>query len=407
MDVEKPRLARLTAILTQLQSQKLVTAQSLAERHDVSIRTIYRDIKTLSQSGIPIITEEGRGYSIMEGYFLAPVSFTEHEANALITAAQIINRNKDQSLIDSYNSAIDKLKTVLRINQKDKVEVLENRLQIRNNKFNEKSSNYLVHLQSAITNYKQVKLKYKNVQGFESDRTIEPFALFSTHENWVLVANCHRSKDFRAFRLDRIQDLTILSEHFEPHNITLHEYFEQCKKNWSKTPDIGLTLASDKFAAESKILVMQTTQIESFTVVGMSFRMKNDADASTKFSAAWQSFMTSGLKAQIPNKVDDVIYALYTNYESDHLGPYDMILGYKVQGNADLPLGSVAHTVPSNSYSIFTAQGDMTQGALYEAWLKVWQSDVPRLYQTDFELHDERTMNPKNGIVDIYVSVAS
>ncbi|MEL7062687.1 MAG: HTH domain-containing protein, partial [Bacteroidota bacterium] len=80
---EKPRLSRLTAILTQLQSKRLVTAKALAERHNVSIRTIYRDIRTLEQSGIPIVTEEGKGYSIMEGYHLPPVVFTEDEANAL------------------------------------------------------------------------------------------------------------------------------------------------------------------------------------------------------------------------------------------------------------------------------------------------------------------------------------
>lgn len=73
MEKEKPRLARLTAILTQLQSKRMVTAGELAERHDVSIRTIYRDVRTLEKSGIPILTEEGKGYRIMDGYKMAPV----------------------------------------------------------------------------------------------------------------------------------------------------------------------------------------------------------------------------------------------------------------------------------------------------------------------------------------------
>jgi len=92
MAEDKPRLARLTAILTQLQSKKLITARDIAEKHEVSIRTVYRDIRTLEKSGIPIVTEEGKGYSIMEGYKLPPVMFTEDEANALITAEQIIAR---------------------------------------------------------------------------------------------------------------------------------------------------------------------------------------------------------------------------------------------------------------------------------------------------------------------------
>jgi len=107
MPEDKPRLARLTAIMTQLQSKRIVTARDIADKHGVSIRTVYRDIRTLEKSGIPIVTEEGKGYSIMEGYKLPPVMFTEQEANALITAEQLISRNKDQSLTDHYRSAIE------------------------------------------------------------------------------------------------------------------------------------------------------------------------------------------------------------------------------------------------------------------------------------------------------------
>jgi predicted DNA-binding transcriptional regulator YafY len=76
MEKDKPRLARLTAILTQLQSKRVVSAREIAEKHDVSIRTIYRDIRILEQSGIPIFTQEGKGYSIVENYKLPPVMFT-------------------------------------------------------------------------------------------------------------------------------------------------------------------------------------------------------------------------------------------------------------------------------------------------------------------------------------------
>ena len=82
----KTRLARLSAIITQLQSKNIVTAKSIAKRHSVSIRTVYRDIRTLEESGIPIITEEGKGYSILEGYNVPPIMFSEEEALALITA---------------------------------------------------------------------------------------------------------------------------------------------------------------------------------------------------------------------------------------------------------------------------------------------------------------------------------
>jgi predicted DNA-binding transcriptional regulator YafY len=159
MDKEKPRLARLTAILTQLQSKRIVTAKDIAEKHNVSIRTVYRDIRTLEKSGIPIVTEEGKGYSVVEGYKLPPVMFTQEEANALITAERLIRKNKDQSLTEQYESAIIKIKSVLKFDQKEKAELLTHRIQVRNNRDNKKTSNYLIQFQSAISNYQTIKIR--------------------------------------------------------------------------------------------------------------------------------------------------------------------------------------------------------------------------------------------------------
>ncbi|TWJ00634.1 HTH domain-containing protein [Mucilaginibacter frigoritolerans] len=82
------RISRLTAILTQLQSKRILTSTTLAKKFDVSVRTIYRDIKVLEHAGVPIYTEDGKGYSLMDGYRIPPVMFTEDEANALITIEQ-------------------------------------------------------------------------------------------------------------------------------------------------------------------------------------------------------------------------------------------------------------------------------------------------------------------------------
>lgn len=232
MQKEKPRLARLTAILTQLQSKNLITAREIADKHDVSIRTVYRDIRTLESSGIPIVTEEGKGYSIMEGYKLPPVMFTEAEANALITAEKIINQNRDNSLVQQYQSAVEKIKSVLKNTQKDKSDLLTERIQIRHNLENEKTSDYLIILQTAITNFQVYRLDYMSLQNKNSQRDIEPFALFSTNGNWILVAFCQLRKDFRAFRLDCMKSLKPTNTSFSPHDMTLQEYFEQCPRTW-------------------------------------------------------------------------------------------------------------------------------------------------------------------------------
>lgn len=243
MEKEKPRLARLTAILTQLQSKRIVTAREISEKHQVSIRTVYRDIRTLEKSGIPVYAEEGKGYSIMEGYKLPPVMFTEEEANALITAEQIISRNKDKSLANQYKSAIEKIRSVLDYTQKDKSQLLSERLQIRINKENEQNSDYLIQVQTAITNFLLLNISYLSAEDKESRREIEPFALIQTQDksNWVLIAYCRLRLDFRAFRLDRIQHLYISTQKFEPHKLTLQEYFIEAQKKWESTPDTPLT----------------------------------------------------------------------------------------------------------------------------------------------------------------------
>lgn len=238
---EKPRLTRLTAIITQLQSKRLITARELAQKHEVSIRTIYRDIRTLEDSGIPIITEEGKGYSLVDGYQLPPVMFTENEANALITAEQLIAMNKDQSFVEQYNNAITKIKAVLKKPQKEKTNLLTERIIFRSNQDNETTSNYLMTIQSAITDYQLLDIDYFSLENQPSKRTIEPFALYSTQNNWLLIAFCRLRKEFRVFRIDHIQQLSPQNNRFEPHHMTLDQYFEICREKYKNTPDTQLS----------------------------------------------------------------------------------------------------------------------------------------------------------------------
>ncbi|ADF54264.1 helix-turn-helix transcriptional regulator [Zunongwangia profunda] len=220
------RLSRLTAILTQLQTKRLVTATALASKFSVSVRTIYRDIRALEQAGVPIITEEGKGYLLMEGYTIPPLMFTEAQANALIIAEQLVLKNKDTSFIRDYSAAIEKIKAVLRYSQKDKANLLSERTQFEQIKSLERNSSNLSDLQFALTNFLQTKIDYINAEGKTTTRIIEPFALLST-ENWLLLAKCRLRKEFRYFRLDRIKKLQLLTEKFEPHQMTLQEFFDK------------------------------------------------------------------------------------------------------------------------------------------------------------------------------------
>lgn len=225
-DNDTKRLSRLTAILTQLQTKRLLTATQLADKFSVSVRTIYRDIRALEQAGVPILTEDGKGYSLMEGYRVPPVMFTEAQANALITAEQLVLKNKDTSFIKDYTEAIEKIKSVLKYNIQDKANLLSERTRFDQNNYLERNSSNLSDLQFALTNFRIAKIEYTNEQNKTTTRHIEPFALLST-ENWLLVAWCRLRSEFRFFRLDRIKKLEILTEKFEPHNMTLQEYFDR------------------------------------------------------------------------------------------------------------------------------------------------------------------------------------
>lgn len=225
-DNETKRLSRLTAILTQLQTKRLLTANELAEKFSISKRTIYRDIRALEQAGVPILTEEGKGYSLMEGYRIPPVMFSESQANALITAEQLVLQNKDASFIKDYTEAIEKVKAVLKYNIQDKASLLSERIRFDQNHKRERNSSNLSDLQFALTNFRLTKIEYTNEQNNSTTRYIEPFALLST-ENWLLVAYCRLRREFRFFRLDRINKLEILTDKFEPHKMTLQEYFER------------------------------------------------------------------------------------------------------------------------------------------------------------------------------------
>ncbi|MBL7971946.1 MAG: YafY family transcriptional regulator [Prolixibacteraceae bacterium] len=226
-DNDTKRLSRLTAILTQLQTKRLLTARTLSERFNVSIRTIYRDIRALEQAGIPIMTEDGKGYSLMEGYKIPPVMFTEKQANALILAEQLVLKNKDASFIRDYTEAIDKMKAVLRPLEKDKVNLLADRTRFEQNLNRERNSNVISELQNALTNFNLVEIDYTSEDKKTTRRTIEPFAIICATENWLLIAWCRLRNDFRYFRLDRITKMQVLTEKFEQHKMTLQEYFDK------------------------------------------------------------------------------------------------------------------------------------------------------------------------------------
>lgn len=232
MDESPKRFDRIVAILIQLQSKKIIKAQELADRFEVSLRTIYRDIRTLEASGVPIYSEAGIGYSLLEGYRLPPVMFTREEASSFIAAEKLMQKFTDKELGSHYASATFKLKAVLQSSDKDWVSNIESNIlmQPTGNLFNENSPSTLALLFKSIAEKTQIILFYQTAEAEEpTQRTIEPVGVFHDNNNWYTLGYCHLRKDYRQFRTDRIQDIKATENQFSLEHHPLETYLEKEK----------------------------------------------------------------------------------------------------------------------------------------------------------------------------------
>ncbi|MEM1339317.1 MAG: YafY family protein [Bacteroidota bacterium] len=225
MDTVK-RFDRIVAILIQLQSKRIVKAQELSDRFEVSLRTIYRDIRTLEAAGVPIASEAGIGYSIMEGYRLPPVMFTREEAGSFVAAEKLMQKFTDKSLGAYHESAMIKLKSVLRGDEKDWVEALESQVSIvpAQEIFNDKVPNALEILFESIAEKTQVFLSYESIEADGPvDRKIEPVGIFNENNFWHVLGYCHLRQAYRQFRTDRIHRINRTPEPFLLEHATVEE----------------------------------------------------------------------------------------------------------------------------------------------------------------------------------------
>lgn len=211
------RFERIVAILIQLQSKRVVRAQELAERFEVSLRTVYRDIRSLESAGVPIAGEAGIGYSLVEGYRLPPVVFTREEAFTFVAAEKLMQKFVDENLGRHFQSAMFKIKSVLKDEQKDRVEVVRASVRVTRSErlFKKDVPDVLGVLFEAIAEKRQVALLYQSVEAeAPNERNTEPVGIFHENNNWYLLAYCHLRKDYRKFRADRVHGIRLTETPF-------------------------------------------------------------------------------------------------------------------------------------------------------------------------------------------------
>ncbi|MGZ3932353.1 MAG: helix-turn-helix transcriptional regulator [Bacteroidia bacterium] len=231
------RIDRVTAILIQLQSKKVVKAQEIADRFNVSLRTVYRDVRTLEEAGIPLIGETGVGYSIMDGYKLPPVMFTLEEATAFLTAEKLIEKLTDASTEESYKSAMYKVKAVLRATEKNYLEHMDDSIEVIGNPYLPEAKNSVNPLQTilkSISEKKVLSIQYfANHSQEHTTRLVEPIGIFYAGSKWHMIAYCRLRNDYRDFRLDRISQIRPGDERIDKQHPSLKTFIKQFSKEQS------------------------------------------------------------------------------------------------------------------------------------------------------------------------------
>lgn len=221
------RVDRLLGYLLILQGRKLVKARDLAERFEISERTVYRDMQALNEVGVPLLSLPGEGYRLMEGYYLPPVAFTPEEARSLYLAVQMLaGATMESPTRSSALTALDKIRAVLPLATLEQVEVLQRVLQFfafpyQQINFDDQN---LLDLQRAIHEERVVRVTYHaQSSNTVTHREIEPNSIAFINRVWLLTGYCRLRSSIRHFRLDRMDKLEVLQETFRPREAELQE----------------------------------------------------------------------------------------------------------------------------------------------------------------------------------------
>jgi predicted DNA-binding transcriptional regulator YafY len=274
------RIDRLTAILIQLQTKKVVRAAEIADRFEISLRTVYRDVQALMEAGVPIGSEAGKGYFIVDGYHLPPVMFTQDEASAMLLAGKLVEKMGDKSVRKAFDSALHKVKAVLNETQKDHIQNLEPHIKVYlRSKYEHRESSdfpdhFLTEIQRALANRQVLVMDYCNTKEELTTREVEPIGIFYYSMAWHLIGWCRLRKDYRDFRADRIKNLVNSGHSFEARNLlTLQDYFNTMfQKNNAL---VRVSVLFDKSALEGRPIYGSIAQEDLGDRLRVEFMMDN------------------------------------------------------------------------------------------------------------------------------------
>lgn len=199
---------RLFQIVLMLGRGRVVTARSLAERLEVSERTVYRDIQDLMASGVPVSGEPGVGYILQRGFQLPPLMFTEEELQALVFGADVARTWGDEQMAASAESILAKIDAVLP--ERLRPALNSHRVVVPDMVLPERLTERLGEVRAAINRGMRLFLDYRDADDASTERIVWPLTLLYWGATWSLGAWCELRQDFRNFRVDRIHQLNAL-----------------------------------------------------------------------------------------------------------------------------------------------------------------------------------------------------
>lgn len=219
------RLERLTALLSYLQSRRHTGIKDLESKFQVSERTVFRDIKALHASGVPIGFDKDKGYFILDRHFLPPLAFTLDEAKSFIFIEQLAKKYTDKDIFQHFSSALEKIKNKLSDAQLTNLESLASKVGAYVNP--DYDIKYLNAAEQACDKKQLLQISYQDFNGKKTLRKVEPIGITFYSQSWHLIAFCQLRDDYRDFVLSRIGQLTILEAHIQRKHLSLTEYIQK------------------------------------------------------------------------------------------------------------------------------------------------------------------------------------
>lgn len=224
---------RMLAIVLELQRSGVLRAEDLASMFETSVRTIYRDIQALSETGVPVVGEPGVGYSLVDGYFLPPINFTVEEAVTMLIGMDFIEQKFDADYGAKAQTSRKKIEAILPQSVRQEVDRIRSTMKLltaRDRDIDGENPAFIETLRRALLEERKVKFSYmKNLPeadgNRQSVRVVAPYGLVLVQGAWSIVGHCELRNEIRHFRVSRMSELVLLEEKYaRPPDFNLQQY---------------------------------------------------------------------------------------------------------------------------------------------------------------------------------------